>query len=368
MAKFLDMDGLAYFWSQIKEKLTTKVDKVNGKQLSTNDYTTAEKDKLAGLSNYTHPSTSGNKHIPTGGTSGQFLKWSADGTAVWAADNNTTYSKVTTTEDGLMAKEDKSKLDGVASGANNYVHPTGDGNQHVPVTGTSNNGKVLKAGATAGSLSWGTLTKADVGLGNVDNTSDASKPISTAMQTALNGKANTTHTHTNTDITSVDASKLTGMIDIARLPQGALERCVVVADDAARLALTTTSVQTGDTVKVTSTGKMYFVVDDSKLSSEAGYEVYTAGTATSVPWSGVTGKPSSYTPETHSHTKSQITDFPTALKNPTALTVQFNGTTQQTYDGATAQTLNITPAGIGALTNADVTAITNAEIDSILAS
>lgn len=41
---------------------------------------------------YIHPATAGNKHIPAGGASGQFLKWSADGTAVWAADNNTTYS------------------------------------------------------------------------------------------------------------------------------------------------------------------------------------------------------------------------------------------------------------------------------------
>ena len=39
---------------------------------------------------YTHPTTSGNKHIPSGGSSGQFLKWSADGTATWAADNNST--------------------------------------------------------------------------------------------------------------------------------------------------------------------------------------------------------------------------------------------------------------------------------------
>lgn len=45
-----------------------------------------------GANKYTHPTTSGNKHIPSGGASGQFLKWSADGTAVWAADNNTTYS------------------------------------------------------------------------------------------------------------------------------------------------------------------------------------------------------------------------------------------------------------------------------------
>lgn len=41
---------------------------------------------------YTHPTTSGNKHIPSGGSSGQVLKWSADGTATWGTDNNTTYS------------------------------------------------------------------------------------------------------------------------------------------------------------------------------------------------------------------------------------------------------------------------------------
>lgn len=50
-----------------------------------------------------------------------------------------------------------------------FTHPSGDGNLHVPATGTANNGKVLKAGATAGSLSWGTLTKADVGLGSTAN-------------------------------------------------------------------------------------------------------------------------------------------------------------------------------------------------------
>lgn len=93
-------------------------------------------------------------------------------------------------------------------------------------------------------------------------------------------------------LANFDAGKITsGTIDIARLPQGALERLTVVADEAARLALTTSTVQKGDTVKVTATGKMYFVVDDTKLNVEAGYEVYTAGTATSVPWSGVTGKP-----------------------------------------------------------------------------
>ena len=38
---------------------------------------------------YTHPTTSGNKHVPSGGSSGQFLGWSADGTAAWVANPNT---------------------------------------------------------------------------------------------------------------------------------------------------------------------------------------------------------------------------------------------------------------------------------------
>ncbi|PLS16768.1 hypothetical protein CVD28_16985 [Bacillus sp. M6-12] len=35
-----------------------------------------------------------------------------------------------------------------------YSHPTGDGNMHVPATGTTNDGKVLMAGSTDGSISW----------------------------------------------------------------------------------------------------------------------------------------------------------------------------------------------------------------------
>lgn len=133
------------------------------------------------------------------------------------------------------------------------------------------------------------------------------------MNTKLAGKANSSHTHGSGDITFLDASKLTGTISIDRLPAGALERCMIVADDAARLKLTTKDVQKGDTVKVTATGKMYFVIDDSKLSTEDGYTVYTAGTATSVPWSGVTGKPSTFTPSAHRHVKTDITDFPTSM-------------------------------------------------------
>lgn len=91
----------------LKSQVDDKVDKETGKGLSTNDYTTTEKNKLAGIAEgatkveasttngkvkingtdttvYTHPTSSGNKHVPSGGSSGQFLGWSADGTAAWS--------------------------------------------------------------------------------------------------------------------------------------------------------------------------------------------------------------------------------------------------------------------------------------------
>jgi hypothetical protein len=55
--KYLDYDGLKYFAQQIKGKLNNKVDKVTGKGLSTNDYTTAEKNKLAGIASDANKTT-----------------------------------------------------------------------------------------------------------------------------------------------------------------------------------------------------------------------------------------------------------------------------------------------------------------------
>lgn len=79
------------FVTTITNALANKVDKVSGKQLSTEDFTTA-----------------------------------------------------------LLTK-----LNGIAAGANLYTHPTGDGNSHVPATGTTNNLKVLKSGSAANSAAWG---------------------------------------------------------------------------------------------------------------------------------------------------------------------------------------------------------------------
>ena len=98
--------------SKIREGLATskqlagKVDKDGSKVLSEKNFTAAYETKLKGIAdnanNYVHPSTAGNKHIPSGGSSGQILRWSADGTATWGADNNTTYTAATSSALGLV--------------------------------------------------------------------------------------------------------------------------------------------------------------------------------------------------------------------------------------------------------------------------
>lgn len=160
----------------------------------------------------------------------------------------------------------------------------------------------------------------------------------------------------STTLANFDASKISsGIIDINRLPKAALERLIVVADDTARFALTTSTVQSGDTVKVTSTGKMYLIKDGSKLNSEDGYEPYTASQASSVPWSGVTGKPSTFTPPTSSATVlgGIKVGYPTSGKN---YKVQLDSSgnayvnvpwtdNNTTYNEATADTLGLVKIG-----------------------
>lgn len=113
----------------VKDTLDDKVDKVSGKGLSTNDYTTTEKNKLAGISEgankvessttngnikidgtettvYTHPTDAGNKHIPKGGSSGQVLVYGgSSGTASWAnaPADNTKADKVASATSGDFA-------------------------------------------------------------------------------------------------------------------------------------------------------------------------------------------------------------------------------------------------------------------------
>ena len=163
------------------------------------------------------------------------------------------------------------------------------------------------------------LTPADIGAAPADHSHDTPGTIS--WQNVTDKPATfspsvhaATHGSDGGDPIALDASQIaSGVVPLERLPHGCLERLVIVADDEARFALTTAQVQQGDTVKVESTQMMYFVVDESKLNSPDGYVAYTAGAASAVDWSAVTGKPETYPPSAHTHTAAQITDFDSAV-------------------------------------------------------
>lgn len=139
-----------------------KVDKVVGKQLSTEDYTSAEKTKLADLNTDV---------VPEGSTNLYF-------TAVRVRD--AVLTGLSTATNAVIAATD-SVL-------------TAFGKIQAQITGHTSN-----------TLNPHGVTKAQVGLGNVDNTSDASKPVSTAQQTALNAKL--TAASNLSDVASVSTAR-----------------------------------------------------------------------------------------------------------------------------------------------------------------
>ena len=271
------------------------------------------------------------------------------------ASGNHTHSTATTSANGFMSSSDKSKLDGIATNANNYVHPTTSGNKHIPSGGSS--GQILRWSAD-GTAAWGAENDHIYGIATSSTAGLVKSGTDITVDSAGNVSVNNdSHTHGNSTITSVDASKVSsgvlsaeripgidaskitsGTISIDRLPAGALERIVTVKDQNAMYALTTSTVQLGDTVKRLDTGMMYIVVNTANLSNANGYMEYTAGSASSVPWSGVTGKPSTFTPSAHTHTIAQITDISNAnVKHATSA----DSATKATQDSA-GQQINTT--------------------------
>ena len=175
-------------------------------------------------------------------------------------------SDATTSARGLMTAAMVTKLNGIAENANNYSHPD--------------------SGVTAGTYRSLTVDKKGHVTAGTNPTTLAGYGITDAAKAG--------HKHVIADITdNIPASKITGVLSLANIPAGALERLIPVADDTARFKLTTATAQNGDVIKVTNTGKMYFVKDETKLSTEDGYEVFVAGTAAAVAWTNVTGRPSS---------------------------------------------------------------------------
>lgn len=225
--KFLCNEGTQYLITKVKNITNNKVDKVSGKGLSTNDFTDSYKSTIDGLVS-TGGQANVIETVKVNGTalpvtdkavnvdlSGYALK--TDIASVYRVKGSITYSSLialTTAEVGdvynvtdknganyvcITAKtagasawdelgatidlsgyvqkesgkglstndyttEEKTKLAGIEKNANNYTHPTDDGNKHVPANGTSNGGKFLKATSTAGTYEWANVTMETIGL------------------------------------------------------------------------------------------------------------------------------------------------------------------------------------------------------------
>lgn len=135
MNKLLDGNGLLFALQGFKTTVITllgnKVNKVEGKGLSTNDYTTAEKDKLSGIAtganNYTLPTAGaalgGVKTTSTVTNASGYTPVPIIDGVPYYKDTNTTYSDVSQSSHGLMTAADKKKLDAFGA-ASTYATTT----------------------------------------------------------------------------------------------------------------------------------------------------------------------------------------------------------------------------------------------------
>lgn len=283
----------------------------------------------------------------TGATS---IEVTGSGNAVTKASYDAGSRKITLTKEATFATSAELTAHSASGGAETLGHIKTGGD----VT--------MEAGVATVNSVDSKVPGAANGLATLDgNTKVPIEQIPTGI--AAGTVATGDHTHAFDDLTShpdtlagygitqVPASTLTGTISLDNLPAGALERLVVVADEDARLALTSAQIQTGDTVKEEDSGLMYFVVDDTKLGgaeAASAFEEYTVGSASSVPWSGVTDKPEvSYTLTGDATGSVQAVELGGAVSIP--VTLKASGVDAGTYTKVTVDAKGIVTAGAQAI-------------------
>lgn len=200
------------------------------------------------------------------------------------------------------------------------VSITGSANSNLPAGATTAQGLANSLGALAFKNS---LSKADVGLENVDNTADANKSVNYAS-TAGSATKVTRAKHLST------AEELDGFIEANAFQYATVASIAPIKNDGIILSMTwKDSTKYGHQIYIDDTSSLMMqrgrqndsgtwgdwvkMIDSSNIGSQSVNYANTAGSANAVAWDSVTGKPSTYTPASHTHTKSQITDFPTSM-------------------------------------------------------
>lgn len=130
----------------------------------------------------------------------------------------------------------------------------------------------------------------------------------------------------------------------------AIQNATAATEGANQAAEKCNDIIDGLTPRIGEDGNWYVGKEDTGVKANGGITVYDGFDSESTinAASARTVKDLKEGLESHTHTRSEITDFPTTMKNPNALTVKFNGTSQGTYDGSIAKEIDITPSGIGA--------------------
>ena len=229
-----------------------------------------DKKKLDGITananNYTHPNTPGNKHIPAGGSEGQILQYESDGTAKWATIEETVYDEATTEKSGLMSASDKKKLDGIASGANKYTHPSYTQRQSglYKVT-VDNTGHVSAVAAVAKSDITGLGIPAQDTTYNVASTS-ANGLMSSTDKQKLDGIANNANNYTHPSFTQ----RAAGLYKVTVNNQGHVTNAVAVTkSDITALGIPGQDTNTTYNAATTSTAGLMSAADKTKLDGIA---------------------------------------------------------------------------------------------------
>ena len=180
-----------------------------------------------------------------------------------------------------------------------------------------------------------TVTKAALPTSVSGNAGTATKLATSrviAIAGAVQGSATfdgSSNVSINSTLNGFDASKITSgtinadrlpEIPISKIPAAAMERLYVVESQSAAMSLT---IQEGDVVQIGSGGPMYFCVSESASTFATKFKEFTAGSATSVPWSGVTNAPTKLSQFTNDSgfTTNKGTVTSVAMSVPTGLSI-----------------------------------------------